>query len=104
MDRTGKEGEQDGLLVDVEGSIYTFLWEGSKVEKYDSTGKFLRDWSINAWRVTHGAWVGDNYDELILTSAVVDGGSLKWENEEAGALFWLKDVGIRGMGKHQFSL
>lgn len=106
MDRQGQEGEQDGLLVDVQGNVYTFLWEGSRVEKYNPAGKFLRHWSINAWRVTHGAWVGEHCDEIVLTSATADGGlpgaSLKWPGEEAGALFWLKGLGVQGMKKHVF--
>ena len=102
IDRQDHEGNPDGLLVDVEGNVYTFLWEGSKVEKYDTEARLLRSWSINAWRVTHGAWCGNKYDQLILTSAS-DDKPPKWEGEEAGALFWLKDVGVKGLEKHKFA-
>lgn len=89
-------------MVDTLGNVYTFLWEGSKVEKYDPSGKYLTHWNINAWRITHGAWVGEQYDELIVTSAVPSDGLPKWKGEEGGALFWLKGVGVKGMEKHTF--
>ncbi|KAK5315528.1 hypothetical protein LTR93_009783 [Exophiala xenobiotica] len=95
-------GEPDGLLVDSLGNVYIFLWEGSKVEKYDPAGRYMTHWEVNAWRVTHGAWVGEHLDEMILTSAVAWDGLPKWHDEEAGALFWLKNLGVRGMAKHKF--
>jgi len=82
--------------------VYTFLWEGSRVEKYNAMGDFIMKWEINAWRVTHGAWVGSEYNQLILTSAKSDDGSQRWPGGEAGALFWLKDVNIQGLGLYQF--
>ncbi|KAK5464861.1 hypothetical protein LTS15_001424 [Exophiala xenobiotica] len=100
--RRADEGEPDGLLVDSLGNVYTFLWEGSKVEKYDPAGRYMTHWDVNAWRVTHGAWVGEHLDEMILTSAVAWDGLPKWHDEEAGALFWLKNLGVKGMAKHKF--
>jgi sugar lactone lactonase YvrE len=102
VDRREQAGEPDGLLVDVAGNVYTFLWGGGKVVKYNFRGEHLKEWSINAHRVTHGAWVGEQYDELVLTSAVTDDTSKLWDGEEGGALFWLKDVGCRGLRKNKF--
>ncbi|KAK5562032.1 hypothetical protein LTR43_012373, partial [Exophiala xenobiotica] len=82
--RRTDEREPDGLLVDSLGNVYTFLWEGSKVDKYDPAGRYMTHWDVNAWRVTHGAWVGEHLDEMILTSAVAWDGLPKWHDEEAG--------------------
>jgi sugar lactone lactonase YvrE len=102
IDRRGQDGEPDGLVLDTAGNVYTFLWKGSHVVKYDCHGTLVRDWKINASRVTHGAWVGKNFDELVITSAEADEGSTPWEGEEGGALFWIKDLGCAGMRKHKF--
>lgn len=102
MDRRKQTGDPDGLVVDVAGNVYTFLWGGGQVVKYNSQGELLKEWEINAHRVTHGAWVGKDYNELILTSAVTDDPEKVWDGEEGGALFWLKDVGGTGLRKHKF--
>lgn len=102
MDRTNLIGEPDGLVVDVDGNVYTFLWGGGKVAKYSPRGELLKEWEINAHRVTHGAWVGKDFDQLVLTSAMTEDSSTVWEGEEGGALFWIKDVGCVGMRKHKF--
>jgi len=72
------------------------------VAKYDSTGKLCREWRVNASRVTHGAWVGKDLDQLILTSAQSDDGSCPWVGEEGGALFWIDDAEGMGVPKHKF--
>ena len=102
VDRRNQIGEPDGLVVDVEGNVYTFLWGGARAAKYNPRGELLKEWDINAHRVTHGAWVGKDFNELILTSAMTEDSSKLWEGEEGGALFWLKDVGCVGMKKHKF--
>ncbi|EXJ86911.1 hypothetical protein A1O3_03865 [Capronia epimyces CBS 606.96] len=102
IDRRGLVGQPDGLLVDSEGSIYTFLWDGAAVVKYDSTGRELARWPVNSARVTHGAWFGDQYNHLFITSAESDDGSAVWKGEEAGALFELRDMEAAGLEKHVF--
>lgn len=104
VDRRGMQGEPDGLVVDVHGNIYTFLWDGGAVVKYDSTGRELAQWPINAARVTHGAWTGDRYNNLIITSAEQDDRGPAWDGEEAGALFELRDMDAPGLEKHMFGL
>jgi sugar lactone lactonase YvrE len=102
VDRSKLTGEPDGLVLDVTGNLYTFLWDGGQVLKYNPRGELVKEWEINARRITHGAWVGKDYNELILTSAVTDDSSVLWEGEQGGALFWLKDIGCTGMRKHKF--
>ncbi|PWY73877.1 hypothetical protein BO94DRAFT_427383, partial [Aspergillus sclerotioniger CBS 115572] len=69
VDRSGQEGEPDGLVVDTEGCLFTFIWEGSMVEKYDPTGGLVRRWRLDAHNVTHGAWAGERMDQLFVTTA-----------------------------------
>lgn len=98
-----KEGEADGLLVDCAGNLYTFIWEGGVVLKYSSsTGEILQKWDINALRVTHGAWLGPEYRDLMLTTAKRDDASPAWDGEEGGALFLLTGCEGPGLRKNVF--
>lgn len=102
MQRKKTEGEADGLLTDSQGNLYTFIWDGGVVIKYSYLGQTLKEWNINAARVTHGAWVGPSLDQLIVTTAKRENASSEWEGEEAGALFRVSEVGCTGLKKNKF--
>lgn len=102
MTREDAGGEADGLLTDSDGNLYTFIWEGGVVVKYGADGKFLRSWDINASRVTHGAWVGSDLRDMVVTTAKTDGADPAWNGEEGGALFYLRDCGHAGVEKNLF--
>ncbi|KAM5344071.1 hypothetical protein ACJ41O_012608 [Fusarium nematophilum] len=99
--RQGK-GEADGLLTDSAGNLYTFIWEGGAVVKYGADGRFLRSWNINASRVTHGAWVGSDLRDMVVTSAKTNSADPVWDGEEGGGLFYLQDCGHVGIKKNLF--
>ncbi|KAJ5781506.1 uncharacterized protein N7518_009989 [Penicillium psychrosexuale] len=104
IDRRGQTGEPDGLIVDDDWNVFTFIWNGSVVEKYNPRGQFIQKWELNAFRVTHGAWVGQDMNEIIVTSARNDGRKGDPLNE-GGGLFWLKNVtASQGMPKGKFDL
>ncbi|KAF1349527.1 SMP-30/Gluconolaconase/LRE-like region-domain-containing protein [Delphinella strobiligena] len=86
-------GEPDGLVLDDQDNVYVFLWDGSHVVKYDRTGVLLKTWRLNASRVTHGAWVGEDLDQLVITSAAADDGVPPWTGEQGGSLFWIRNIG-----------
>ncbi|KAM6484900.1 hypothetical protein HDV62DRAFT_306762 [Trichoderma sp. SZMC 28011] len=102
VERGQDKGEADGLLTDGEGNLYTFIWNGASVIKYNARGSMLRSWKINAARVTHGAWVGPKLTDMIVTSAVQQDEQQIWEGEEGGGLFYLRDCCSGGMKKHRF--
>lgn len=95
------EGEADGLLVDSVGNLYTFIWEGGCVLKYSgTTGEVLQRWDINATRATHGAWIGAEYKDLLVTTARRDD-----ELEgEGGGLFLITGCESPGLRKNVFGV
>ncbi|OJJ42256.1 hypothetical protein ASPZODRAFT_170280 [Penicilliopsis zonata CBS 506.65] len=97
VDRSGQQGEPDGLIVDSEGNVFTFIWDASLVEKYDRGGRLLQTWTLNAPSVTHGAWVGQEMQDIIVTTAMKNTGEC---SDEGGGLFRLENVTLgRGVEK-----
>lgn len=73
--------------------------------KYSSaTGNILQKWDINASKVTHGAWIGPEYRDLVLTTAQRDERSTAWDGEEAGALFYIRGCSNSGLPKYTFGV
>lgn len=99
------EGEADGLLVDRSGNLYTFIWEGGCVLRYSgTTGEILQKWDLNATRVTHGAWIGPEYTNLLVTTARSDDELPAWEGEEGGGLFCITGCKSPGLRKKLFGV
>lgn len=109
VDRTGQEGEPDGLVVDSAGNLFTFIWGGGAVEKYDGAGRLVRRWCLGVRNVTHGAWVRmdggeeeEAEDGLVVTTAV--GEQSDGDGDQDGRLFWVSGTESKGMGRGVFGL
>jgi gluconolactonase len=65
------EGNPDGMCIDSEGGIWVVLWGGGEVRRYDSKNNFelTERVKLPAIYVTSCAFVGENLDTLIITSA-----------------------------------
>ncbi|PLB52475.1 SGL-domain-containing protein [Aspergillus steynii IBT 23096] len=64
----------------------------------------LVQWDLNACRVTHGAWVGPDNRDLVVTTAQRDESSPAWEGEEGGALFYIRGCDSAGLPKYGFGV
>jgi sugar lactone lactonase YvrE len=69
VDRSGKQGIPDGLIVDAEGYVWTAIWGGSCLERYDPTGHLDRTIALPVEYPTSMAFGGKNLEVLYITSA-----------------------------------
>ncbi len=91
-------GVPDGLAVDVDGFVWSALWGGRSVVRFDLCGKKDRVVYLPIRKVSSCAFGGNNNDELYVTSA--GGDDKKGEGVYAGGLFRLK-LGIVGKAGYQ---
>lgn len=90
------EGERpDGLTVDAEGGVWTALFGGSAVRRYDADGSLDVVVELPASQVTAVTFVGPDLDRLVITTSRQNLG----DDAEAlaGALFGVADPGVRGL-------
>lgn len=64
-----EQGEPDGLTVDSEGCVWTAMWDGWRVDRYDPDGKLMTSIPMPVQYPTCPMFGGDNLDELFITSA-----------------------------------
>ncbi|SMD39087.1 Sugar lactone lactonase YvrE [Reichenbachiella faecimaris] len=94
----GGIGFPDGMAIDSEGMLWIALWNGNAVGRWNPrTGEMIGKVNVPAHNITSCAFVGEDLDSLIITSARVD-----MSEEElvkyplAGSLFVVVP-GIRGV-------
>jgi sugar lactone lactonase len=68
-DHRGRKGGLDGAVVDRDGNIWIALWGAGLVNAYSPAGESLRSITVPASLATCPAFVGQNSDRLIVTSA-----------------------------------
>jgi L-arabinonolactonase len=98
-----KKAEPDGLVVDVEGYVWSALWCASKVVRFSPTGQVVREILFPALRVSCPAFCGKDMDELIVTTAALDEDDVEGRKKysENGNIFRVK-VGVKGLPKYRF--
>jgi len=80
------DGIPDGMTIDDNDNLFIAIWGGNRIEVRDSiSGKILDIINIPTKLVTSCTFSGENYDELIITTA-----SLSELDEYAGKVFKLK--------------
>ena len=80
------DGIPDGMTIDDNDNLFIAIWGGNRIEVRDSiSGKILDIINIPTKLVTSCTFSGENYDELIITTA-----SLSENNEYAGKVIKLK--------------
>lgn len=91
--RASGQGVPDGLTVDAEGFVWSAVWDGSRLVRYDPQGHIEREIHFPVKKVSSLMFGGDDYRDIYVTTA---GGDNPGENGElAGALFRLR-LGIQG--------
>ena len=80
------DGIPDGMAIDDNDNLFIAIWDGNRIEVRDSiSGKILDIINIPTKLVTSCTFSGENYDELIITTA-----TLSELDEYAGKVFKLK--------------
>src|SRR5262245_54075127 len=91
-------GRPDGMTVDAEGYLWVAHWGGSRITRFDATGKVERVIPLPASQITSCTFAGENLDRMFVTSAAEG-----LTNEPlAGALFEVDPGGVRGLAPHYF--
>ncbi len=87
-------GVPDGMTVDAEGYIWSAVWDGGCLIRYDPRGKEATRIGFPARKVTSVTFGGPDYEDVYVTTA---GGNDK-ENQGtgAGAIFHFQ-AGVRGL-------
>src|SRR5579883_2880628 len=79
------EGAPDGMTVDTEGGVWTALWGGSAVVRFDSSGRETHRIPFPAKKMTSAAFGGPDYTDLYCTCA--GGTNRPADGPAGGALF-----------------
>jgi sugar lactone lactonase YvrE len=97
------EGMPDGLTVDSKGYIWSALWGGWKIIRYDPSGKVERVIQLPVRHPTSCIFGGPNLDELYITSAWTElGAGYRKNHPLAGDLFRLK-MDVKGQVRPKFA-
>ncbi len=87
-----EEGTVDGMTVDVEGNVWSAIWDGYGVRKYGPDGRYLGIVPFPVAKTSSALFGGPGLGQLYVTTA---GGSLESGTED-GTLYRV-DVGVKGM-------
>jgi D-xylonolactonase len=87
-------GVPDGMAVDAEGCVWSAVWDGSCVIRFDPDGRELLRIPVPARKASSAAFGGANLDELYVTTAGVN--NRPDEGDHAGALFRVTGLIARG--------
>ena len=103
VEMPAEEGYPAGHTVDREGFLWTAHWRGSRLSRYDRTGKKGREIRLPAALVTCCAFGGPDLDESYITTAW-DGldAAARYEQPMAGDLFRVR-TGVQGMLPPKFA-
>lgn len=91
------DGFPDGLTVDQEGCVWSALWDGSGLIRFDSSGTIKARMTLPTRKVSSMAFGGDDMHDLYVTTA---GGHTRQEDgPTAGALFRIR---VKAVGRPEF--
>jgi sugar lactone lactonase YvrE len=103
VDRSGKTGVPDGLIVDADGFIWTAVWGGSCLERYAPDGRLDRTIALPVEFPTSMAFGGEHLEDLYITSAQEEIPISERVNYPlAGNLFRIRGVG-KGLVEPMFA-
>ncbi|MCD6303057.1 MAG: SMP-30/gluconolactonase/LRE family protein [Anaerolineae bacterium] len=89
------KGIPDGMTVDAEGYVWVAFWDGSRVARYDPTGRLVATVTIPARKTSCLIFGGTDMTDIYITTAIGDGDPTL-EGQYAGGLFRV-NLGIRGV-------
>jgi sugar lactone lactonase YvrE len=100
---TPQDGLPDGLAVDCEGGVWSALWGGWRLLRYDPDGKVERELRLPVPNPTAAAFGGVGLDEMYITTAwYLLGDHERRAAPQSGDLFRAR-VGIKGLPEPKFA-
>lgn len=94
------DSSPDGMVMDAEGKVWVAFCHGGCVARFDvESGQELQRIEIPCVETTACTWGGENLDELYITTGV----HKTIEEEDAGRLFVVKGLGIKGLSANPFA-
>lgn len=100
VDLTAEDLNPDGSVVDADGNLWNAQWGASRVAKYSPDGVFVEAFELPASQITCPAFIGENVDQLVVTSAKIGRENAE---PEAGKIFSIA-VKAKGQFEHQVKL
>jgi sugar lactone lactonase YvrE len=91
-------GEPDGLTVDAEGGVWSCMWDGARIERYDAAGGGVETVRVGVTRPTSCCFGGGDLTTLFVTSASIDVGG-----EDDGRVLVFERAGV-GLPPNKFVL
>lgn len=96
------DGRPDGLTVDAEGCLWSTLWDGWCIRRFDPQGRVMRDLRVPVPRPTSVAFGGADLRTLFITSARVRvPARILAEAPLSGGIFAV-DAGVSGRAPNLF--
>lgn len=93
-------GWPDGLAVDAEGGVWVATYLTGEVRHYDAGGSLDAVVELPVTHATAVAFTGPGLDELVVTTSRL--GISVDDEPGAGALFVVREPGVRGLPLHEF--
>jgi len=90
------DGLPDGITIDADGFLWSAMWGGSCLIRYDAQGKEDRRISFPTKKVSSLTFGGDSYSDIYATTASED--ERTEDDPSAGALFRLR-AGVQGVAE-----
>ena len=92
------ESTPDGLTMDDEGCVWTALWDGGSVHRYDPDGELLEVVTVPVQRTSSCCFAGPDRDQLVITTGQVP----DKPEADAGRLFVVRP-GVTGPPADRFA-
>jgi D-xylonolactonase len=89
-----REGLPDGMTVDAEGYLWSAMWDGNELVRYDPDGEPVASVPFEPRKVSSVTFGGPDYRDAYVTTA--GGDDRETEGAGAGSLFWV-DLGVAGV-------
>jgi sugar lactone lactonase YvrE len=91
----------DGATIDSEGFLWSAMVTGGKIVRFDSSGKVARVIETPVRHPTNVAFGGASLDVLYATS-ISQSPNIRAAEPEAGGLFAIHGLGVRGLSEPRF--
>ena len=93
------DSSPDGMVMDAEGKVWVAFCHGGCVARFDvESGEELQRVGLPCVETTACTWGGENLDELYVTTGI----HKSIVEEDAGRLFVVKGLGVKGLPANGF--
>jgi sugar lactone lactonase YvrE len=101
VDTNRLDSPPDGATIDAEGFLWSAMVTGGKIVRFDPTGKVDRTVEMPVRHPTNVTFAGPDLDVLYVTS-ISKSPNIQAAEPEAGALFAIHGLGVKGLAEPRF--